>query len=133
MKKLSEERIDVISSHRCSRWPRISLFAVLLVAVAIGCGGKRDDRDEIRAAIGEPDDISFNEGPFADYEFWTYYNFSGSGKDRVYQFQRNRNSCGASENWILFSESDITPGQRAVLSIPGPLPEGSSPANPIKP
>ena len=133
MKKPSEERIDIISIYRCSRWPRISLLAVLLVAVAVGCGGKRDDRDEIRATYGEPDDISLNEGPFADYEFWTYYNFNGSGKDRIYQFQRNRNSCGASENWILFSESDVTPGQRAVLSIPGPRPDGSSPANPIKP
>ena len=61
MKKLSEERVDIISIHRCSRWPRISLLAVLLVAVAVGCGGKRDDRDEVRATNGEHDDISFNE------------------------------------------------------------------------
>ncbi len=133
MKELSEERVDIISIQRCSRWPRISLFAVLLVAVAVGCGGKRDDRDEIRATYGEPDNIEFSEGPFADYEVWTYYNFNGSGRDRIYRFQRNRNSCGASENWIIFSESDVTPGQRAVLSIPESRSGGSSPANPIKP
>lgn len=122
------------SEHqRRQNWPRIFLLVLLLAAVTVGCGGERDDRDNIRAANGEPDDITYNEGPFSDYEVWTYYNFGGGGKDKEYQFQRNRNSCGADKNWILILEREITPEQSAQQMIGRPVQGESNSGNPIKP
>ena len=92
---------------------RTALLAVLLVAVAVGCGGSQDDREEIRASLGEPDDIVQNEGPFGDIEEWYYYDYEGSGKTRFYRFEKPRNQCGGDDNWSLTLSGDITPGIEA--------------------
>jgi hypothetical protein len=93
------------------RRPRFGLLLVVLLAVAVGCGGSRDDRDEIRAQFGEPDDIVQTEGPYGDIEEWSYFDFEESGKTRFYRFERPRNSCGGDDNWSLTFSGDITPGE----------------------
>jgi len=116
------------------RYPRkIASLFLLLVVVAVGCGGVRDDREDVRASNGEPDAVQYDEGPFADYEVWTYYNYRDTGKDKEYHFQRNRNSCGASKNWILIMEREVTPESGASLSSPGKTPLKHRPPNPIRP
>ena len=112
---------------------RIAALFLLLAVVAVGCGGARDDRDEIRAANGEPDHVQYSEGPFSDYEVWTYYNYKGTGKDMEYHFQRNRNACGASKNWLLVMEREVSPEQGVSLSSPGQVPGNSRSPNPIRP
>lgn len=82
-----------------SRRLRTGMLALLLAAVAIGCGGSKDDRDEVRARYGEPDDTILNEGPVTDTEVWYYSDFDSSGVAWCFQFQRNRNSCGSSDNF----------------------------------
>lgn len=96
-------------THR--RRPRTGLLLIVLLAVAVGCGGSRDDRDEIRAQFGEPDDVVETEGPYGDIEEWYYFDFEGSGKTRYYRFERPRNSCGGDDNWSLTLSGNITPGE----------------------
>lgn len=112
---------------------KITSLILLLIVVAVGCGGVRDDRENIRSSVGEPDDVRYSEGPFSDYEVWTYYNYKDAGRDKEYHFQRNRNACGASKNWILVLEREVTPEQGVSLSSPGQTPLKHRPPNPIRP
>jgi hypothetical protein len=116
------------------RWGvRIALVLTVLAAVAVGCGGSRDDREEVRAANGEPDDIEYTEGPFSDIEDWYYYNFQGTGKTRWYQFERSRNACGSKDNYLLTWDGEITPegsgvgGAGASVTVGAPPPAGGPP------
>ncbi len=92
------------------RWGlRLALVLTILAAVTVSCGGSRDDRDEVRASNGEPDDIQYTEGPFSDIEEWYYFDFQGTGKTRYYRFERSRNSCGGKDNYVLTLSGDLIP------------------------
>lgn len=87
-----------------SRWVQSGLLVLLLSSVAVGCGGSKDDRDEVRARYGEPDDLISNEGPVTDTEVWYYSDFDSSGVAWCIQFQRSRNSCGSSGTFYKLLE-----------------------------
>ncbi|MFO7767413.1 MAG: hypothetical protein R6W82_00395 [bacterium] len=89
---------------RLRMWSRPALLAVLLAAVAVGCGGSADDREEIRAQNGEPDNTMNVPGPTADLEIWIYADYQGSGASYCYQFEQSRNVCGGEERWYLSAE-----------------------------
>jgi hypothetical protein len=98
-----------------TRWVvRITLLLAVFAAVSVGCGGSRDDREEVRAANGEPDDIQYTEGPFSDVEEWFYFDYEGTGKTRYYWFERSRNSCGGKDNYVLTVSGDWTPQGSAI-------------------
>ena len=112
---------------------RFSLLIILLTLVAIGCGGTRDDRDNIRDSRGEPDNIQFTEGPISDWEIWTYFDTPIAGKNYEYRFERASNSCGGSRNWVLTFEREFTPFLDDDLIRAGSVPGGAGTSNPIKP
>ena len=85
-------------------WTRLGLLAVLLAGVAIGCGGSGDDREEIRAQHGEPDNTLSAPGPTTNLEIWIYTDFQGSGTSYCYQFEQSRNACGSEDRWYLSAE-----------------------------
>jgi hypothetical protein len=116
------------------RWSlRLVLVLTVLAAVTVSCGGSRDDRDEVRASNGEPDDIQYTEGPFSDIEEWFYFDFEGTGKTRYYRFERSRNSCGGKDNYVLTLSGDMIPQSSGVVEEEAggtgtvPLPTGSPP------
>lgn len=83
---------------------RIGLLTALLAAVAVGCGGSKDDRDVVMAQYGEPDDRLFNEGPLADSEIWYYSDYAGSGVHWCIEFQRTRGACGGGRGFFKVLE-----------------------------
>lgn len=105
----------------------------LLAVVAVGCGGGRDDRDGIRDTLGDPDHIEYTEGIAADLEIWTYFDYPETGTNREYRFQRSKNVCGGSDNWVLVLQYDYTPatGEEEIRS--GTASDDSNSRNPIKP
>jgi hypothetical protein len=112
---------------------RLPLLIVLLTVVAIGCGGSRDDRDEIRSDLGEPDDIEFTEGLYSDIEIWSYFDFNGTGMTRWYRFEKSRNSCGGDDNWSLILSGDTAPREQEGEAGSGqPSPDEGMP-KPIRP
>ena len=112
---------------------RFGLLILILTLVAIGCGGNRDDRDNIRSSRGEPDDIQFTEGPVSDWEIWTYFDYPDVGWNHEYMFEKARNACGGSGNWVLTREHSYQPSLggrgQGVTVVPGV----TDPSNPIKP
>lgn len=127
---------ETIESTRWGSNPlslRITALLFLLALVAVGCGGVRDDRNDIRAKHGEPDEVRYNEGPVTDYEYWTYYNFQGGEKDYEFSFQRSRNACGASKNWLLIREREVTPVPGFSRLEPGHVRLNPRTSNPIRP
>ena len=76
---------------------------LLLGAVAVSCGGSKDDRDEIRSRKGDPDDVAFTEGPYYDIEIWSYYDDPEPGRTTYYEFHKSKNSCGGGSTWSLYS------------------------------
>ncbi len=112
---------------------RLGLLIILLTLVAIGCGGTRDDRDNIRNSRGEPDDIQFTEGPISDWEVWTYFDTPIAGKNYEYRFERANNACGGSRNWVLTFEREYTPFLDDDLIRAGSVPGGAGTSNPIRP
>jgi hypothetical protein len=92
------------SGPRRPSWISGASLALLLALVAIGCGASKDDRDEVMARYGEPDDKLLNEGPFADAEIWYYSNFDSSGVEWCFEFQRSRNTCGGATQFQRVSE-----------------------------
>ncbi len=131
MRKSGEKRIEdhAWTAHR----GRFGCFLLLLALVAVGCGGDRDDRDNIRNKVGEPDDIQFTEGPVSDWEIWTYYDLPIPGKNYEYRFERPANTCGGSGAWVLTFQREYTPaGDEEVIGAVS-APEVSDRSNPIKP
>jgi len=112
---------------------RAVLLVIVLVLVAVGCGGDRDDREEKRNQLGEPDDIQFIEGPISDFEYWTYYDYPTEGENTELRFERARNTCGANRNWILVLSRTYTPGASGAGIIAPPGDPGGHSVNPIKP
>ena len=112
---------------------RLTALWFLLAMVAVGCGGDRDDREEVRKEYGEPDDIEFIEGPISDFENWTYFDYPEVGSNREFRFERARNTCGANRNWILIWQRDYTPADAAPDRIPPAEGPAGSGLNPIKP
>lgn len=112
---------------------RIVVLLTLLAIVAVGCGGGRDDRDGIRNTLGEPDHIQYTEGLTADLEIWTYFDYPETGMNKEYRFQRSKNVCGGSDNWVLSLERTYTPasGEEEIRS--GTASSDSNSRNPIKP
>ncbi len=88
--------------HR--RWLRLGVLALLLAAVAVGCGGSADDRQGIRDQYGEPDNTLDAPGPTSNLEIWIYTDFQGSGTSYCYQFEQSRNACGGEDRWYLSAE-----------------------------
>ncbi len=131
MRKSGEKRID---EHTwTARRGRFGCFLLLLVLVAVGCGGDRDDRENIRNKVGEPDDIQFTEGPVSDWEIWTYYDSPIPGKNYEYRFERPTNTCGSTGAWVLTFQREYTPaGDEEVIGVVS-APEVSDRTNPIKP
>ena len=82
---------------------RVLLLAMLLGLVAVSCGGSKDDRDEIRAEMGEPDSVDFTEGPYYDIEVWSYYDTPTPGRTRWFEFHKSKNSCGGGSSWSLYA------------------------------
>jgi len=87
-----------------STWSRLALLGAFLTAVAVGCGGSADDREEIRAQYGEPDNTLNAPGPTTDLEVWIYTDFQGSGTSYCYQFEHSRSACGGDDRWYLSAE-----------------------------
>ena len=112
---------------------RFSLLIILLTLVAIGCGGNRDDRENIRNIRGEPDNIQVTEGPISTWEVWTYFDYPIAGKNYEYRFERANNACGGSGNWVLTFEREYTPFLDDDLIRAGSVPGGAGSSNPIKP
>ena len=108
----------------------MALLFLLLVVVAIGCGGSKDDRDEVRAEWGEPDNIIKNELPYYDQEIWEYYNADEAGNTRWFEFQKSSNSCGGG-TWSLarggWRSPAGTAGTGAHEDAPHGSPSGTSP------
>ncbi|MFC1627936.1 hypothetical protein ACFL3H_02335 [Gemmatimonadota bacterium] len=121
---------DLAESAICNRF---GLLVILLTLVAIGCGGTRDDRDNIRNSRGEPDDIQFIEGPISDWEIWTYFDTPIVGKNYEYRFERSNNTCGGSGNWIITFEREITPFLDDELIRAGSIQDQTGTSNPIRP
>jgi hypothetical protein len=109
-------------TKRTSR-QRVFLLLLLLGAVAVSCGGSKDDRDEIRARKGEPDDIEFTEGPYYDIEVWSYYDDPEPGRTTHYEFHKSKNTCGGGSTWSLYISGTTGPEEQSALD------EGSSAAS----
>ncbi|GEM_PF-2202827 len=112
---------------------RTGLLVLLLVSVAVGCGGDRDDREDVRNQMGEPDDIQYIEGPISDFEYWTYFDYPVAGKNYEYRFERARNACGGNRPWIRVIEREYTPAGTGQERLIAPAGEDRGNPNPIKP
>jgi hypothetical protein len=131
MRTSGGKRLD--DHSRIARRERFGVFLLLLVLVAVGCGGDRDDRENIRNRVGEPDDIQYTEGPMSDWEIWTYYDTPVAGKNYEYRFERPSNACGGTGSWVLTFQREYTPaGSEEVVGVRS-APDVSDPTNPIKP
>ena len=131
MRESGRERSDHHS--RIVRRGRFGFLVLLLALVAVGCGGERDDRENIRKQVGEPDDIQFTEGPMSDWEIWTYYDLPIPGKNYEYRFERPSNTCGGTGSWVLTFQREYTPaGEEEVIGSVSAT-GASDRTNPIKP
>lgn len=130
-----EEQTAIINSSPCETGSRsrVALILILLVIVAVGCGGGRDDRDGIRSSLGEPGDIEYTEGPFSDREIWTYFDYPEQGRNKEFWFERTRNACGGSDNWINVGDREYTPDSSSEVDNMKALPGNTDSPNPIKP
>ena len=86
------------------------LFAgLLLVGYAISCSG-RDDRDEIRARNGDPDEIiTLGKDDFWR-ETWLYFDvitINGESAGIAYELRRN-SGCGVVQDVFLFAQYPIS-------------------------
>lgn len=102
---------------------RRAAAVLCLLSLLLSCG-KRDDRNDIRAQRGEPDEIqTLGSDPFWR-ELW-YYNSAGVG----YEFRRT-GACGSSREVYLYqiftfapiddSTSTALPGAEIIPSLPKP-------------
>ena len=91
------------------------LWAVLL----FGCGGSVDDREQIRTAYGEPDEMLQGGGGPYWFEVW-YYDEEGFG----YQFRRSAPKCGGGTDYYLSGTFRYDPVTRRTGEIE--IPEAAS-------
>jgi len=131
MQESGKKRVDTQS--RTVNSGRSGIFLLLLALVVVGCGGDRDDRDNIRSRVGEPDDIQFTEGPVSDWEIWTYFDTPIPGKNYEYRFERPVNTCGGNGAWVLTFQREYTPAGDEETIGAASAPEVSDRTNPIKP
>lgn len=94
------------------------LWMVLLgFSLMLSCG-KRDDRDDIRAQYGEPDEVQVRGRDIAYSEVWFYYSF-GQG----FEFRRTA-GCGSYQDTYLYAPFYFTPVSdtgAVALQTPGSL------------
>lgn len=101
-------------------------FAVLLLlGYVVSCSG-RDDRDEVRARNGEPDEIQ----TLGKDQFWreTWFYF-GDPTGIAFEFRKN-SGCGTLEDVFLFSTYPVIGGPSDSTGATIFLPKSN---NPLKP
>ena len=102
------------------------LWAVLL----FGCGSGVDDREQIMAAYGEPDEMLQGGGGPYWFEVW-YYDEEGFG----YQFRRSAPKCGGGYDYYLSGTFRYDPATRRAeeIEIPEEPSVGASKRSPLGP
>ncbi|MCK5329710.1 MAG: hypothetical protein KAR36_14005 [Candidatus Latescibacteria bacterium] len=98
---------------------RTFLCGFLLAVLLFGCGGSVDDREQIRAAYGEPDEMLQGGGGPYWFEVW-YYNEKGFGTE----FRRSAPKCGGGYDFYLSRTFDYDPATRRNGEIE--IPEAAS-------
>ncbi len=99
--------------------PRTFLCAFLWAVLLFGCGSSVDDREQIRAAYGEPDEMLQGGGGPYWFEVW-YYDEEGFG----YEFRRSAPKCGGGTDFYLSGTFRYDPVTRRTGEIK--IPEEAS-------
>ena len=86
---------------------RIFLCGFLLAVLPFGCGSDVDDREQIQAAYGEPDEMLQGGGGPYWFEVW-YYDEKGVG----YEFRRSAPRCGGGHDFYLSGTFRYDPATR---------------------
>ena len=98
---------------------KIFLCGFLLAVLLFGCGSDVDDREQIRAACGEPDEMLQGGGGPYWFEVW-YYDEKGFGTE----FRRSAPKCGGGYDFYLSRTFDYDPATRRTGEIE--IPEAAS-------
>jgi hypothetical protein len=109
---------------------RTYLCGFLLAVLLFGCGSDVDDREQIRAAYGEPDEMLQGGGGPYWFEVW-YYDEKGLG----YEFRRSAPKCGGGYYFYLSGTFRYDPATRRTekIEIPEETPVGASKRSPVGP
>lgn len=107
--------------------------ALLISSYTFSCGG-RDDRDEVRANNGEPDEIlTLGKDEFWR-ETWFYYNaitIGGEPAGLAYEFRKS-SGCGVIEDVYLYTQYPVANPDSVGTLMPKILPPTKN-RNPIAP
>jgi hypothetical protein len=107
------------------------LAAFLLVSYTVSCGG-RDDRDEIRANNGDPDEITTLGRDQFWRETWFYFGAINDSVGVAYEFRRS-SGCGVVEDVYLFNRYFVqsTPSDSTSAKIILPATKRRNPLSPF--
>ena len=109
---------------------RTFLLGLLWAVLLFGCGSDVDDREHIRAAYGEPDEMLQGGGGPYGFEVW-YYDEEGFGTE----FRRSAPKCGGGYDYYLSGTFRYDPATRRTgeIEIPEAASVGASKRSPVGP
>lgn len=75
------------------------IYLFILIVLVFSCSENKDQREETRKHLGEPDELIVNDYASFKSELWVY---ARSDLDIVYEFRKTASGCGGSGKWYLF-------------------------------